>query len=574
MSVELAGSRSSVDYEPAESTHRHVRRQLQLARARCGCRSTTCWCATSSATRTRLGADGPTFEYPTGSGDSSRSATCADDLRQRLISLFLRGPDGRRPCHGWVDTLQNDPRWRDNITFNEYFHGDNGAGLGATHQTGWTGIVADLICRPDPFAGTRSRGSDDVEPQVAFGREVCGSLEEGASREWLVTDGLGGYACGTVAGLRTRRYHGLLMQATGPAGGSRRLGLVALDVVVVIGDRRVRLATHEWAGGAVDPRGHEHLASFDLDDGVPRWRYDLGAVQLEVELAMAHGVNAVGVVHRLLAGEATIEVTPLCTWRDQHGDRFAGPDPTVESSSAGFVFECAYRVEGPGYQPGGAWYRGVYHREEAARGLGPTEDLWSAGTFRASLTSGEALEVVATTDLEAEPPAADSIVARARARSTTLARAPAPRTTSTGSWPWPQTASSSRPPTVPPRSPATRGSASGLVTSSPPTRASSCAPDGPTRDARSCSERPPASPRGCSPTPPTSGRWSTTPSTRRCGSCTPWVATSPTPAISTSSVSWHRQSRTSCPHTRMAPASASASTPRPACFAVAPTAGR
>ena len=50
--------------------------------------------------------------------------------------------------------LQDDPRWRDNITFNEYFHGDNGAGLGASHQTGWTGLVADLICRPDPFAGT------------------------------------------------------------------------------------------------------------------------------------------------------------------------------------------------------------------------------------------------------------------------------------------------------------------------------------------------------------------------------------------------------------------------------------
>ena len=72
------------------------------------------------------------------------------------------------------------------------------------------------------------------------------------------------------------------------------VGLAALDTVVVVGDRRVRLATHEWAGGAVDPRGHEHCASFDLDDGVPRWRYDLGAVVLEVEVAMAHGVRAVG----------------------------------------------------------------------------------------------------------------------------------------------------------------------------------------------------------------------------------------------------------------------------------------
>src|SRR4051794_15949106 len=186
-----------------------------------------------------------------------------------------------------------------------------------------------------------------THPGVSFGREVCGTLAEAAAREWLVTDGLGGYACGTVAGLRTRRYHGLLVHATGPAGGSRKLGLVALDTVVVVGDQRLRLATHEWVGGAVDPRGHEHLASFDLDDGVPRWRYDLGPVQLEVELAMAYGVCTVGVVHRLLAGEATLEVTPLCTWRDQHGDRFAGADPTVESSSTGLVFETAYRVQGP-----------------------------------------------------------------------------------------------------------------------------------------------------------------------------------------------------------------------------------
>jgi hypothetical protein len=78
-------------------------------------------------------------------------AACADDLRRRLIALFLRDQDGRRPCHGYVERLQGDPRWRDNITFNEYFHGDNGAGLGASHQTGWTGLVADLICRPDPL---------------------------------------------------------------------------------------------------------------------------------------------------------------------------------------------------------------------------------------------------------------------------------------------------------------------------------------------------------------------------------------------------------------------------------------
>jgi predicted glycogen debranching enzyme len=256
---------------------------------------------------------------------------------------------------------------------------------------------------------------------IAFGREVCGTLEEAAAREWLVTDGLGGYACGTVAGLSTRRYHGLLMHATGPAGGARSLGLAGLDVVVVVGDQRIRLATHEWGGGVVDPRGHEQLASFDLDDGVPRWRYDLGPVQLEVELAMTHGVCTVGVVHRLLAGEARLEVTPLCTWRDQHGDRFAGTDPTVEPSASGFVFESAYRVEGVGHQPGGAWYRGVHHREEAARGLGASEDLWAAGSFQAALTAGASLGVVASTELGSPLPDAESIVADARTRSAALA---------------------------------------------------------------------------------------------------------------------------------------------------------
>jgi hypothetical protein len=86
-------------------------------------------------------------EYPTGSGTESTLEEIAADLRERLIALFVVGPDGRRPCFGWVDRLQNDPNWKDNVLFNEYFHGDNGAGLGAGHQTGWTGLVAELILR-------------------------------------------------------------------------------------------------------------------------------------------------------------------------------------------------------------------------------------------------------------------------------------------------------------------------------------------------------------------------------------------------------------------------------------------
>ena len=87
------------------------------------------------------------IEYPTGSGQKLSLGQIAQDLRQRLVSIFLVGPDGRRPCFGGTERFQTDPAWKDNLVFSEYFHGDNGAGLGASHQTGWTGVIADTIRR-------------------------------------------------------------------------------------------------------------------------------------------------------------------------------------------------------------------------------------------------------------------------------------------------------------------------------------------------------------------------------------------------------------------------------------------
>jgi hypothetical protein len=84
-------------------------------------------------------------EMPTGSGHFVTLDEVANDLSTRLISLFLRDSNGKRPCCGGVDLFHNDPHWRDYVLFYEYFHGDNGAGLGASHQTGWTGLVAKLI---------------------------------------------------------------------------------------------------------------------------------------------------------------------------------------------------------------------------------------------------------------------------------------------------------------------------------------------------------------------------------------------------------------------------------------------
>jgi hypothetical protein len=93
----------------------------------------------------RFYGDGFTVELPTGSGHRTTLREVAAELSRRLTRVFLRGPDGRRPVYGGTERFQTDPAWRDLILFYEYFHGDNGAGIGASHQTGWTALVATLL---------------------------------------------------------------------------------------------------------------------------------------------------------------------------------------------------------------------------------------------------------------------------------------------------------------------------------------------------------------------------------------------------------------------------------------------
>jgi hypothetical protein len=90
-----------------------------------------------------------TVECPSGSGKMMTLQGVAQDLSRRLAGIFLRGPDGRRPVYGDNQTFQHNPHWRDLLLFYEYFHGDHGAGLGASHQTGWTGLVAKLLQQLD-----------------------------------------------------------------------------------------------------------------------------------------------------------------------------------------------------------------------------------------------------------------------------------------------------------------------------------------------------------------------------------------------------------------------------------------
>jgi hypothetical protein len=143
--IQIDGQSSSIDYEPAESTtgmfggNSNWRGPIWMP--------VNYLVVNAIARYGRFLGTHYTREYPSASGNLMTLDEIASDLCERLISLFLVGSDGRRPCFGWVERLQADPAWKDNVLFNEYFHGDNGAGLGASHQTGWTGIVADLILR-------------------------------------------------------------------------------------------------------------------------------------------------------------------------------------------------------------------------------------------------------------------------------------------------------------------------------------------------------------------------------------------------------------------------------------------
>ena len=117
---------------------------------------------------------------PTGSGNMMTLFEVSRELASRLTSIFLRDENGRRPVFGGSGIFQNDPFWRDNLLFYEYFHGDNGAGVGASNQTGWTGVVARLIqlfgyLRPEDLMAEGTR------PTTLTFRRASSSSEYGAS---------------------------------------------------------------------------------------------------------------------------------------------------------------------------------------------------------------------------------------------------------------------------------------------------------------------------------------------------------------------------------------------------------
>lgn len=244
-----------------------------------------------------------------------------------------------------------------------------------------------------------------------WGRETLGQLETAERREWLVTNGLGGYASGTLAGTLTRRYHGLLVAALAPPLG-RTLLVAKLDEEVEYVGLRRALHTNRWADGVVGPEGYRELERFRLEGTTPVWTYAVADALLDKRVFMGLGANTTYVRYCFWRGTAplTLIARALVNYRDHHGTtRAGGWQLRVTRVPAGVrvtAYDGArpYTVLAPGatVEPAHTWYYGFRLAAEEERGLEPIEDHLHAATIRAELRPGESLTVVLSAEAEPE----------------------------------------------------------------------------------------------------------------------------------------------------------------------------
>lgn len=242
---------------------------------------------------------------------------------------------------------------------------------------------------------------------INFGREVIGELAQSEAREWLVTNGIGGYASGTVAGVLTRRYHGLLVAALKPPLG-RTLMLAKLDDTVLYGDRFYPLHTNRWADGTIGPHGYRHIERFTLDGTVPTWRYACADALLEKRVWMQPGANTTYVYYQLLRATQPLTLTlkAMVNYRDYHSNtRGNGWRMIIVPAEQGLhvsAFPEAIQLnllsDRAAVTPAHDWYYNYELTEERNRGLDDRDDHLHAATFQITLQPGESLTLVASSE--------------------------------------------------------------------------------------------------------------------------------------------------------------------------------
>ena len=267
---------------------------------------------------------------------------------------------------------------------------------------------------------------------IVFERDTLQDFELSARREWLVTNGIGGFASGTIAGLNTRRYHGLLVASLNPPV-QRTLLLAKLDVTATYRGKSYPLATNEFADGTISPRGFVHLDSFTLDGQLPVWTWLIGDALVEQRVWMAHGQNTTYVSFRLIRGSESIqlEFAPLCAYRDFHSHHRGYRDTLVTAVEGGirvdsFLGAVPYRLlsDRGEWQIAPEWYWNFKHGAESSRGLDDLEDLVCPARLRLTLDPGAAATIIATSETAQPLPSSTSLRAEQARQSELLKAAP------------------------------------------------------------------------------------------------------------------------------------------------------
>jgi predicted glycogen debranching enzyme len=242
---------------------------------------------------------------------------------------------------------------------------------------------------------------------IHFGRGICGELSISESMEWLVTNGIGGYASGTVANLLTRRYHGLLVAALQPPLG-RTLLVSKLDDTVDYDGKTYPIYTNRWADVLVEPHGYRHIDRFHLDGTTPVWTFSFGGAQMEKSIWMQPGANTTYVYYRLVRATAPISLVSrvMVNYRDFYRETHAGDwQMQVRRVPQGLrvgAFEEAvpFQVlsDRASINQEHHWYRNFSLKMEPFGGSAVMEDHLNVGEFSVTLNPEETVTFVISTE--------------------------------------------------------------------------------------------------------------------------------------------------------------------------------
>lgn len=246
---------------------------------------------------------------------------------------------------------------------------------------------------------------------VDFGREICCAPAGAVDREWLVTNGIGGFASGTVSGLATRRYHGLLVAALDPPLG-RTLLVTKLEETAHYDGTEFPLSSNRWADGTVSPQGYVNLERFRLEGSCPVWTFACADARLAKRIFMQPGANTTFVQYSLVSATRPLhlDLKAFANYRDYHGATHAGDWQMQVDSVEHGLRVVAFGGAKPFFilsatatsEPAHVWYCNFDLAMERERGLDDREDHLQVGTFRVLLQEGESVTIVCTDELNGE----------------------------------------------------------------------------------------------------------------------------------------------------------------------------